>query len=86
MLVISFFKKEIMSLSTEFISSLNLEKFRNYATCQCLNFITICRGSIFRGMYFSTNHIDAMLKSTEEISTSLVKIDGIRWLRLAQAW
>lgn len=86
MLVDLLFKKEIMSLSTEFVSSLNLEKFRNSATLPLPQLYYNMHGEIFSGeCIFSTNHIDAMLKSTEEISTSLVKIDGIRWLRLAQA-
>jgi len=86
MLVDLLFKKEIMALFSEFSSSLNLEKFRNYAVTPLPQLYYSTQGETFSGeCIFSTNHIEAMLKSADEITTSLIKIDGIRWLRLAQA-
>ncbi|HOP29076.1 MAG TPA: hypothetical protein P5120_00920 [Spirochaetota bacterium] len=86
MLVDLLFKKEIMALSSEFNSSLNLDKFRSYATTPVPQLYYSTQGETFSGeCIFSTNHIDTMIKSADAITTSLVKIDGIRWLRLAQA-
>ncbi len=86
MLVDLLFKKEIMALSSEFNSSLNIDKFKNYASLPVPQLYYNMQGETFSGeCIFSTNHIDTMIKRAEEITTSLVKIDGIRWLRLAQA-
>lgn len=86
MLVDLLFKKEIMSLSAEFSSSLNLDKFRSYAATPVPQLYYNTQGETFSGeCIFATNQIDTMIKSAEEITTSLIKIDGIRWLRLAQA-
>lgn len=86
MLVDLLFKKEIMALSSEFSSSLNLEKFRSYAVTPLSQIYYATQGEPFTGeCIFSTNHIESMIKSAGEITTSLVKIDGIRWLRLSQS-
>lgn len=85
MLVDLLFKKEIMGLSAEFNSSLSPDKFRSYATTPLSQIYYNIQGEPFSSeCIFSTNHIESMIKSVEEITTSLVKIDGIRWLRLSQ--
>ncbi|HOP65029.1 MAG TPA: hypothetical protein PK358_11175 [Spirochaetota bacterium] len=86
MLVDILFKKEIMSLSTEFSTSLNLTRFSSYASIPVSQIYYNSLGEAFEGdCIFATNHIDSMIKSAEEITTSLIKIDGIRWLRLSQS-
>jgi CheY-like chemotaxis protein len=86
MLIDLLFKKEIMTLSSEFNNSLNLDKFKSYAAAPIPQLYYSMQGETFSGeCIFSTTHIDTMIKSADEITTSLVKIDGIRWLRLAQA-
>lgn len=85
MLVDLLFKKEIMILSAEFNSSLSPDRFRSYASAPIPQIYYNIQGEPFSSeCIFSTNHIESMIKSAEEITTSLVKIDGIRWLRLAQ--
>jgi PleD family two-component response regulator len=62
MLVDLLFKKEIMTLSSEFSSSLNLEKFRNYAVTPIPQLYYNTQGETFSGeCIFSKNHIDSML-------------------------
>ncbi len=86
MLVDLLFKKEIMALSSEFTSSLNLEKFRNYATTPLSQIYYSMQVEQFSGeCIFATNHIESMIRSAEDITTSLIKIDGIRWLRISQS-
>lgn len=86
MLVDLLFKKEIMVLSSEFTGSLNMEKFRNYAVNPLSQIYYTMQVEQFSGeCIFSTNHIESMIKSAEDITTSLVKIDGIRWLRISQS-
>lgn len=86
MLVDLLFKKEIMALSSEFNSSLNIDKFRSYASTPLSQIYYNTQGESFSNeCIFSTNHIESMIKSAGEITTSLVKIDGIRWLRLSQS-
>ncbi len=86
MLVDLLFKKEIMTLSMEFNSYLNIEKFKNYASTPLSQIYYSIQGEAFSNeCIFATNHIESMINNTEQITTSLVKIDGIRWLRLSQS-
>ena len=86
MLVDILFKKEIMSITSEFCSALDYEKFRNCSGATIPQIYNDVKNDPFSSEnIFSGERINAMTAAAGRLTASLVKIDGLRWLRLNQS-
>jgi len=86
LLIDMLFKKEIIALAHDFNWTLNFSKFKDYSSMTLPQIYYQILGEEFNNeCIFASDKINSLKKLSMDLTTSLNRIEGIRWLRLAQS-
>jgi CheY-like chemotaxis protein len=81
MLTDMLFKKEIISITASYTGSLKYARFSSYAGKSLQQiYYEIQSDPCAQDLLFERNTVDSMIKSAEEIRSTHIKAEGIRWL------
>ncbi len=84
MMIDLLFKKDIMTDASSFNKYLEFEKYESYSQESISQiYYRIHRNLCSQPSLFTDNHMEDLLKIVDKLKNTLIRIDGIRWLKEA---